>query len=106
MDDESEDSKETADNNVPDPMTRQLEAEVCNDLVSFMMTEVFYSIQRLLAADFKVLYYGEGVNAHKINPNPLQEDFACTPDPRKGGVRLTPNITYDWYACGIFSLFG
>lgn len=106
MDDESEDSKETADNNVPDPMTRQLEAEVCNDLVSFMMTEVFYSIQRLLAADFKVLYYGEGVNAHKINPNPLQEDFACTPDSRKGGVRLTPNITYDWYACGIFSLFG
>jgi len=61
-----------------------------------MMTEVFYSIQRLLAADTKVMYLGEGVNAHSINPNPLQEDFPCIPDKKKGGVRLTPNITYDW----------
>ncbi|XP_059479514.1 probable ATP-dependent RNA helicase DHX34 [Neocloeon triangulifer] len=74
---------------------RQLEAEVSIDLISFMMTEVFYAIQRLLAADIKVLYVGEGSNECPVDPNPLQEDFEAIPDKKKGGMRLTPNITYN-----------
>jgi hypothetical protein len=62
-----------------------------------MMTDVPYAIQRLLAADIKVLYLGEGVNAHKVDPNPLQDDFVAIPNQKKGGVKLTPNLTYDWY---------
>ncbi|CAB3383855.1 Hypothetical predicted protein [Cloeon dipterum] len=75
--------------------TQQLEAEIGNDLTSFMMTEVFYAIQRLLAADIKVLYVGEGINECSVNPNPLQEDFTPVPDKKKGGTRLTPNVTYN-----------
>jgi hypothetical protein len=74
----------------------KLEKEVCTELLSFMQTEVVYALQRLLAADIKILYVGEGNNALSVEPNPLQPNFPGSPHPTKGGIRLTPNITYNW----------
>jgi hypothetical protein len=74
----------------------KLEREVFSDLVKFLQTEVVYSLQRLLAADMKIMYVGESANVITVDPNPLQASYPCSPHPSKGGIRLTPNITYNW----------
>ncbi|KAF4533012.1 hypothetical protein B566_EDAN000703 [Ephemera danica] len=63
----------------------KLEREVCRDLLAFMQTEVVYALQRLLAADIKTLYVGEGYNVISVEPNPLQPNYPCSPHPTKGG---------------------
>ncbi|XP_034943062.1 probable ATP-dependent RNA helicase DHX34 [Chelonus insularis] len=73
----------------------ELEYELSHELIEFMHTTVPYTIKRLLAADLKNIYVGEGYNDSIINPNPFQDDFPCVVNSIKGGVKLTNNITYN-----------
>lgn len=69
------------------------------DLASFMSCEVFYTIKRLLPADLKTLYKGvreEKYEALMLEPNPFSDSFTCVINDVKGGVFVTPNITYGW----------
>lgn len=62
-----------------------------------MRSDVVYSIKRLLAADLKVMYVGQGYNEELIAPNPFQADFEAHPNSSLGGMQITPRITYNWY---------
>lgn len=74
-----------------------LEKELTEQIILFMRSDVVYSIKRLLAADLKVMYVGEGYNEEPIAPNPFQADFEAHPNPSLGGMQITPRITYNWY---------
>ncbi|KAK0083179.1 hypothetical protein PV325_009214 [Microctonus aethiopoides] len=78
-----------------DEDTSEIEYELSRELIEFMHTTVPYTVKRLLAADIKSIYVGEGENNKIIAPNPFQDDFPCVPNTIKGGVRLTNNITYN-----------
>ncbi|XP_033607605.1 probable ATP-dependent RNA helicase DHX34 isoform X2 [Cryptotermes secundus] len=74
---------------------KKLEQELSSDLPQFMHTEIVYTLRRLLPADLKVMYVGPGENEDLITPNPFSSDWECTPHPKKGGVRVTPYITFN-----------
>jgi hypothetical protein len=75
---------------------KKLEQELSSDLPQFMHTEIVYTLRRLLPADLKVMYVGPGRNEELIAPNPFSSDWECTPHPKKGGVRVSPFITFNW----------
>jgi len=75
---------------------KKLEQELSSELPQFMHTEIVYTLRRLLPADLKVMYVGPGENEDVITPNPFCSDWECTPHPDKGGVRVTPYITFNW----------
>jgi hypothetical protein len=75
---------------------KKLEQELSSELPQFMHTEIVYTLQRLLPADIKVIYVGPGENEDVITPNPFCSDWECTTHPDKGGVQVTPYITYNW----------
>lgn len=74
---------------------KKLEQELSSELPQFMHTEIVYTLRRLLPADLKVTYVGPGENEDVITPNPFCSDWKCTPHPDKGGVRVTPYITFN-----------
>ena len=76
--------------------TSEMEYELSRDLVQFMHSTVPYTVKRLLVADLKSIYVGGGENETNVDPNPFNDNFSCTPNDAKGGVRLTNNITYNW----------
>ena len=65
--------------------------------MSFLRTEAFYTIKRLLAADQKDLY-----DRH-FNPYVPEADLSLDPEwnigrnSMKGGVSLSSYLTYGWY---------
>lgn len=61
-----------------------------------MHTTIPYTLKRLLPADLKAIYVGNGENCVSVDPNPFQSDFEVIPNVVKGGVRLTNAITYNW----------
>lgn len=68
--------------------------ELNSGLVSLLRSEAFYTIRRLLAADQKNMYNREFL--------PELDDFyeetgmEVSHNIRKGGVSLTPYLTYGW----------
>jgi hypothetical protein len=75
---------------------KKLEQELSSELPQFMHTEIVYTLRRLLPADLKVMYVGPGANEDLITPNPFCSDWECRPHPDRGGVRVTPYITFNW----------
>ncbi|XP_044731151.1 probable ATP-dependent RNA helicase DHX34 [Chrysoperla carnea] len=72
-----------------------LEHELESDLISYMRTNVSYTVHRLLAADLKTLYVGSGRNMDtNIEVNPFDKSFSPIPY-KKGGIQLTENIFYN-----------
>jgi len=61
-----------------------------------MHTMIPYTIKRLLPADLKMIYVGNGCNDMSIEPNPFQSDFKSIPNTIKGGVFVTNSVTYNW----------
>lgn len=78
-----------------DKETALLERELTEQIILFMRTEVVYSVKRLLAADLKVMYVGEGYNEEPITPNPFQPDFEAHANNIIGGMQVTPRIVYN-----------
>ncbi|CAH2049462.1 unnamed protein product, partial [Iphiclides podalirius] len=73
----------------------ELQHELSCDIGSYMNSDVYYTIKRLLPGDLKVLYFG-GDEAHtNIDPNPFEEGFECRAHEKKGGVYITDNIVYN-----------
>ncbi|KAG6801736.1 ATP-dependent RNA helicase DHX34 [Apis mellifera caucasica] len=64
-------------------------------LIEYMHTTVPYTLKRLLPADLKIIYVGNGKNNILVDPNPFQSDFVITPNSVKGGVRVSNIITYN-----------
>ncbi|GBP85155.1 Probable ATP-dependent RNA helicase DHX34 [Eumeta japonica] len=75
----------------------ELQHELSCELSSYMNTEVYYTIKRLLPGDLKVMYYGMDPEvAHpSVDPNPFEEGFQSYPNEKKGGVHVTDNIIYN-----------
>eukprot|EP00092_Neocalanus_flemingeri_P025076 GFUD01027192.1.p1 GENE.GFUD01027192.1~~GFUD01027192.1.p1 ORF type:complete len:1156 (+),score=356.79 GFUD01027192.1:283-3750(+) len=73
----------------------ELETRLSHGLVEFLHNDTVFSIKRLLPADLKELYVGPGGNTDSAegeeNPFSSQQPVAHG---KKGGVRLTKNITY------------
>lgn len=69
--------------------------ELSCDISSYMNSEVYYTIKRLLPGDLKILYYGNDEAHPNIDPNPFEEGFECRPHEKKGGVYVTDNIVYN-----------
>lgn len=74
----------------------EIEFTLTQELIEYMHTTVPYTIKRLLPADLKTIYVGNGNNNMSINLNPFQPDFTIVPNPIKGGVHVTNIITYNW----------
>ncbi|KAK9503325.1 hypothetical protein O3M35_011924 [Rhynocoris fuscipes] len=72
----------------------KLENSLSEGLLRFMNFSVDYSIRRLLMADLKTLYVGEGYNCY-TGVNPFLTEFSLSADVRIGGTLLTPYLTYD-----------
>lgn len=78
------------------PRQRELERSLSNGLVEFLHTETVFSVKRLLPADIKVAYLGEGCGAVNVEENPFATlDWSAKPHEKKGGMRLTANLTYN-----------
>ncbi|KAL0125435.1 hypothetical protein PUN28_004512 [Cardiocondyla obscurior] len=73
----------------------KIEQSLMQELIEYMHTTVPYTIKRLLPADLKMIYVGNGNNNANIEPNPFQSDFKSIPNVIKGGTYLTDNITYN-----------
>lgn len=68
-------------------------------MVQFMNAEIGYTVKRLLAADQKVMYEGpSGEPVSFTGPNPFSDDWTVCEDDKFGGLRLSPYLTYDWWA--------
>lgn len=74
----------------------EIEQSLTRELIEYMHTTVPYTLKRLLPADLKMIYVNSGNNNTSIEPNPFQSDFKSTPNVKKGGVRVTDSITYNW----------
>jgi hypothetical protein len=91
-----EDTKDTMD----DPVARadrmlELEAVLSRGLVDFIHSETLFSIRRLLPADIKTLYVGEGLGQSDVGDvNPFGEREVMQHE-KKGGMRLTDYLTYN-----------
>ncbi|XP_011500443.1 PREDICTED: probable ATP-dependent RNA helicase DHX34 [Ceratosolen solmsi marchali] len=72
-----------------------IEYELSRELVDYMHTSLPYTIKRLLTADLKNIYVGKEENVTILQPNPFSSDFKCEPHERKGGVRVTKQITFN-----------
>lgn len=75
----------------------ELQHNLSCDLSSYMSSEVYYTLKRLLPADLKVLYVGADDEAvcPIIDPNPFEEGFTAYPHDKKGGVYVTEHIVYN-----------
>ncbi|KAI8434126.1 hypothetical protein MSG28_012256 [Choristoneura fumiferana] len=73
----------------------QLQHDLSCDISSYMNSEVYYTIKRLLPGDLKVLYCGADDPHPNIEPNPFEEGFECHVNEKKGGVYVTDNIVYN-----------
>ncbi|XP_058801679.1 probable ATP-dependent RNA helicase DHX34 [Phymastichus coffea] len=82
----SEDKKENIE---------EIEYELNKGLVEFMHTSVPYTVNRLLVAHLKNIYVRGDQNSTIINTNPFSTDFEVVPHEKKGGIRLTKQITYN-----------
>ncbi|XP_075979752.1 putative ATP-dependent RNA helicase DHX34 [Anticarsia gemmatalis] len=81
--------------NLPQICYEEVQHELSCDISSYMTSEIYYTIKRLLPGDLKVLYYG-GDEAHpSVEPNPFDEKFECRPHEKKGGVYVTDNVVYN-----------
>lgn len=74
----------------------KVEQDLTQELIEYMHTTVPYTIKRLLPADLKMIYVGNGNYDTCIEPNPFQADFKSIPNVIKGGTRVTDSITYNW----------
>lgn len=78
----------------------KLEYELEQDLVSYMNSEVCYTIKRLLPGDLKTVYKGPGDSVEGLmemmSPNPFSDSFSCIENTVKGGVYVTENVTLGW----------
>ncbi|XP_018359215.1 PREDICTED: probable ATP-dependent RNA helicase DHX34 isoform X2 [Trachymyrmex cornetzi] len=84
-------------NDVNDERKDFSKVEQCltQELIEYMHTTIPYTIKRLLPADLKMIYVGNGCNDTSIEPNPFQPDFKSIPNVIKGGVFVTNSITYN-----------
>ncbi|XP_035720217.1 probable ATP-dependent RNA helicase DHX34 [Vespa mandarinia] len=73
----------------------KIEHELTQELIDYMHTTVPYVIKRLLPADLKAIYVGNGNNFVHIDPNPFKVDFKPICNSVKGGIYLTDNIIYN-----------
>ncbi|KAL0870455.1 hypothetical protein ABMA27_005452 [Loxostege sticticalis] len=73
----------------------ELQHQLSCDISSYMNTEVYYTIKRLLPGDLKVLYCSPDEVHPIIDPNPFEEGFECRAHEKKGGVYVTDNIVYN-----------
>ncbi|XP_053611726.1 probable ATP-dependent RNA helicase DHX34 isoform X2 [Plodia interpunctella] len=73
----------------------ELQHELSCDMSSYVNSEVYYTIKRLLPGDLKVLYYGPDEAHGAVDPNPFDQGFECRPHEKKGGVYVTDNIVYN-----------
>ncbi|XP_060804525.1 probable ATP-dependent RNA helicase DHX34 [Amyelois transitella] len=73
----------------------ELQHELSCDISSYMNSEVYYTIKRLLPGDLKVLYHGPDEAHGIIDPNPFEEGFECRPHEKKGGVYVTDNVVFN-----------
>ncbi|XP_011163532.1 probable ATP-dependent RNA helicase DHX34 [Solenopsis invicta] len=73
----------------------KVEQSLTQELIEYMHTTIPYTIRRLLPADLKMIYVGNGNNDTSIELNPFQPDFKSIPNVIKGGVHVTDNITYN-----------
>eukprot|EP00090_Calanus_glacialis_P045237 TRINITY_DN8265_c0_g1_i2.p1 TRINITY_DN8265_c0_g1~~TRINITY_DN8265_c0_g1_i2.p1 ORF type:complete len:1169 (-),score=448.58 TRINITY_DN8265_c0_g1_i2:22-3528(-) len=73
----------------------ELETRLSRGLVEFLHNDTVFSVKRLLPADLKELYIGPGGNMDCVEgeDNPFPGKMMI-PHQKKGGVRLTRNITY------------
>ncbi|KAB7501327.1 putative ATP-dependent RNA helicase DHX34 [Armadillidium nasatum] len=77
-------------------ISRKLERELSEGLLKLYLNEQFYSCKRLLAADVKLLFYGPGIrDVWGTNPFADDDDVPCEENVTKGGVYLTPFVTYN-----------
>lgn len=72
-----------------------LETRLSRGLVEFIHNKTVFSMKRLLAADIKVAYVGPGRNMDCVDGNPFQGQAEPLPHLKKGGVRMTSNVTYN-----------
>ena len=86
-----------------DPVARadkmdELESILSKGLVDFIHSETLFSMRRLLPADIKVLYVGEGLGAlviGEVNPFGDSPTDEAMPHEKKGGLRLNEYLTYN-----------
>ncbi|XP_011867722.1 PREDICTED: probable ATP-dependent RNA helicase DHX34 [Vollenhovia emeryi] len=72
-----------------------VEQSLTQELIEYMHTTIPYTIRRLLPADLKMIYVGNGNNDTHIEPNPFHPTFTSIPNVIKGGAYVTDNITYN-----------
>ncbi|XP_063829961.1 probable ATP-dependent RNA helicase DHX34 [Ostrinia nubilalis] len=73
----------------------EIQHQLSCDISSYMSTEVYYTIKRLLPGDLKVLYCGPEQAHPIVDPNPFEEGYECHPHEKKGGVYVTDSIIYN-----------
>ena len=78
-------------------LANKLEKELTIGLIDLTTSDVLYSISRLLAADVKLLHSGPGPQDLVLSANPFSDDEnePCYVNNTKGGVNLTPFLTYN-----------
>ncbi|CAH1637402.1 unnamed protein product [Spodoptera littoralis] len=81
----------------------EVQHELACDMSSYMTSEVYYTIKRLLPGDLKVLYCGNDEAHPSIDPNPFDETFVCRPHEKKGGVYVTDNVVYNCVVDSVWS---
>lgn len=81
----------------------EVQHELSCDMSSYMTSEVYYTIKRLLPGDLKVLYSGSDEAHPSIDPNPFDETFVCRPHEKKGGVYVTDNVVYNCVVDSVWS---
>ncbi|XP_045538727.1 probable ATP-dependent RNA helicase DHX34 [Papilio machaon] len=90
----------------------ELQHDLSCDISSYMNSDVYYTIKRLLPGDLKVLYYGADEAHATIDPNPFEEGFECRAHEKKGGIYVTDNVVYncvvdaDWSYNSYQELYG
>lgn len=82
--------------NEPKDSYEEIQHSLSCDISSYMTSEVYYTIKRLLPSDLKVMYQGADEAHPSIDPNPYDGSFECRPHEKKGGVYVTDNVVYNW----------
>ncbi|XP_076036389.1 putative ATP-dependent RNA helicase DHX34 [Oratosquilla oratoria] len=72
-----------------------MEKDLTAGLIDFYLSEVLYSVRRLLPADLKLLHKGPGPQDAILCSNPFQPGEPCQPNNIKGGVVLTDFLSYN-----------
>ncbi|CAB3244042.1 unnamed protein product [Arctia plantaginis] len=81
--------------NEPKYCYEELQHSLSCDISSYMTSEVYYTIKRLLPSDLKVMYQGADEVHPSVDPNPFDAFFECRPNEKKGGVYVTDNVVYN-----------